>query len=163
GFAGLKHEEHETKDKGHGRQGRRHYTILIDPPGLRQRELWEDLRVIGMCVSERTLTGQATTTATRYFIGNRKMSAKAYGRALRGHWGIENNLHWQLDVSFDEDNNRVSKRNAAENLAVLRRLSLTLLKHHPDKRSIACKRLAAALNTSFLEEVLRRGGSSSKA
>jgi len=73
---------------------------------------------------------------------------------LRGHWSIENNLHWQLDVSFDEDNNRVTKRHGAENLSLLRKLALTLLKRHPDKRSIACKRLAAAFNPNFLEEVL---------
>jgi hypothetical protein len=87
---------------------------------------------------------------------------KVYGRALRGHWGIENNLHWQLDVSFGEDKNRVSKRHEAENLALLRRLTLTLLKQHPDKRSIACKRLAAAFNTAFLEEVLGGDGGSGK-
>jgi predicted transposase YbfD/YdcC len=109
-----------------------------------------------------TVTGKETTTETRYFIGSRKASAKVYGRTLRRHWSIENNLHWQLDVSFGEDNNRVSKRHEAENLALLRRLSLTLLKQHPDKRSIACKRLAAALNTGFLEEVLRGGGVSGK-
>jgi predicted transposase YbfD/YdcC len=135
---------------------------LIDPPGLRQQELWADLRVIGMCVSERTVTGQETTAETRYFIGSRKASAKVYVRALRGHWGIENNLHWQLDVSFGEDKNRVSKRHEAENLALLRRLTLTLLKQHPDKRSIACKRLAAAFNTAFLEEVLGGDGGSGK-
>jgi predicted transposase YbfD/YdcC len=60
-FAGLKHDQYETKDKGHGRVEKRYYTILIDPPGLRQAERWEGLRVIGMCVSERTVTGKATT------------------------------------------------------------------------------------------------------
>lgn len=161
-FAGLQYDQYETEEKGHGRVEKRHYTILIDPLGLRQAELWEDLRVIGICVSERTVTGHEPTTETRYFIGSRQASAKIYGRALRHHWGIENNLHWQLDVSFGEDNNRVSKRHGAENLAVLRRLALTLLKQHPDKRSIACKRLAAALNTAFLQEVLRGAGGSAK-
>lgn len=161
-FAGVEHDEYETLDQGHGRIERRHTMILIDPPGLRQQDLWKDLRVIGMSINERTLTGKETTTETRYFIGSRKASAKVYGRTLRRHWSIENNLHWQLDVSFGEDNNRVSKRHEAENLALLRRLSLTLLKQHPDKRSIACKRLAAALNTGFLEEVLRGGGVSGK-
>jgi predicted transposase YbfD/YdcC len=161
-FAGLTYDQYETEDQGHGRVEKRHYTIMIDPPGLRQAHLWQDVRVIGICVSERTLTGQATTTEARYFIGSRKASAKIYGRALRNHWGIENNLHWQLDVSFREDNNRVSKRHGAENLAVLRRLALTLLKQHADKRSIACKRLAAALNTDFLQKVLRGAGDLAK-
>lgn len=161
-FAGLKYDQYETADKGHGRVEKRYYTIVSDPPGLRQAERWEGLRVIGMCVSERTVTGKATTMETRYFIGSRKASAKIYGRALRNHWGIENNLHWQLDVSFREDKNRVSKRHEAENLGLLRKLAMTLLKRHPDPRSVACKRLAAALNTAFLHEVLRGAGGSAK-
>jgi hypothetical protein len=64
-------------------------------------------------------------------------------------------LHWQLDVSFDEDRNRTQQRTAAQNLALLRRQAVTLLKRHPSKESIACKRLQAAWNTDFLEEVLR--------
>ena len=156
-FAGLEHDQYETKDKGHGREECRHYTVIYDPATLTQKELWQDLRVIGLCVSERTV-GAATTTEARYFIGSRKAKAKTYGQALRNHWRIENTLHWQLDVSFAEDKNRVSKRHGAENLALLRRLALSLLKQHPDKRSIACKRLAAALNPAFLEEVIRGSG-----
>jgi predicted transposase YbfD/YdcC len=156
-FAGLEHDDYETKEKGHGREERRHYTVIYDPATLKQKDLWQDLRVIGLCVSERTVDGE-TTTEARYFIGSRKASAKAYGQALRNHWRIENTLHWQLDVSFAEDKNRVSKRHGAENLALLRRLALSLLKQHPDKRSIACKRIAAALNPAFLEEVIRSRG-----
>ena len=81
---------------------------------------------------------------------------------MRNHWGIENTLPWQLDVSFAEDKNRVSKRNQVENLALLRRLAVTLLKQHPDQRSIPCQRLAAALNPAFLEEILRGDGNSGK-
>jgi hypothetical protein len=73
---------------------------------------------------------------------------------LRKHWGIENQLHWQLDVTFAEDANRVTKRHAAENLALLRRLTLSLLLAHPAKLSVAKKRFAAALDTEFLEEIL---------
>ena len=94
----------------------------------------------------------------RYFIGDKKAGAKYYASGLRHHWGIENNLHWQLDVNFGEDGNRVQKRNAAENLALLRRLTLSLLKAHPSKDSIARKRFAAALDPSFLEEILRGDG-----
>ena len=89
-------------------------------------------------------------------------NAFALGDTLRGHWGIENALHWQLDVSFDEDSNRVSNRHGGENLALVRRLALALLKRHPDKRSIACKRLAAAFDTTFLEEVLTGNVNSGK-
>src|SRR5208282_6192906 len=96
-----------------------------------------------------------TTEEVRYFIGSKKASAKTYGQVLRNHWGIENSLHWQLDVTFREDHNRVSKRNGAENLGLLRRLALSLLQAHPAKLSIAKKRFAAALDTDFLEEILR--------
>ncbi len=81
-------------------------------------------------------------------------SELTYGQALRNHWGIENSLHWQLDVTFGEDDNRVTQRNSAENLAALRRLAVTLLKRHPGKRSIACKQVQAMASVEFLEEVL---------
>jgi len=165
-FVGFQCDQYETKERGHGRLEQRYYTILIDPPGLRQAELWEGLCVIGMCVSERTVApdtaDEHTSTETRCFIGSRKASAKVYARALRNHWRTENNQHWQLDVSFGEDKNRVTRRHGAENLALLRRLALALLKQHPDPRSIACKRYAAALNPDFLAEVLRGEGDSGK-
>jgi predicted transposase YbfD/YdcC len=114
-----------------------------------------------MCYSETERDGKISTEA-RCFIGSRKAKARVYGNALRGHWGIENKLHWQLDVGFDEDNNRVSKRHGAENLALVRRLALSLLLQHPGKGSIPCKRITAALNPAFLEEVLLGDGSSGK-
>lgn len=104
--------------------------------GVRQANAWAGLTTIGMCYSERTVNGE-TATEVRYFIGDKRASAKYYARGLRHHWGIENSLHWQLDVNFAEDGNRVQKRNAAENLALLRRLTLSLLKAHPSKDSIA--------------------------
>jgi predicted transposase YbfD/YdcC len=160
GFAGMQHSAYTTKSRGHGRTETRSYLTITDPEGLRQQALWPDLCVIGMCVSERTVTGRETTTEVRYFIGSRRAGARVYGRALRRHWGIENNLHWQLDVSFGEDQNRVSKRHEAENLAALRKLALVLLKQQPGKESLACKRLAAALDTAFLEKVIGDAGKS---
>src|SRR5215813_14031589 len=74
-----------------------------------------------------------------------RAKARYYGRGLRNHWRIENSLHWQLDVTFVEDANRVQQRNQAENLALLRRLALSLLKRHPGKGSVATKRYEAAL------------------
>lgn len=156
-FAGLEHDTYEKRDRGHGRDELRRYTVLHTTEGIRHHEEWAGLTTIGMCYSERTVKGE-TTTEVRYFIGSRKASAKYYGTGLRHHWGIENNLHWQLDVNFGEDRNRVTKRNAAENLALLRRLTLTLLQAHPAKLSIAKKRFAAALDPDFLEEILRGDG-----
>jgi predicted transposase YbfD/YdcC len=156
-FAGLEHDTYEARERGHGRDEYRCYTVLHTTAGLRGADEWADLSTIGVCYSERTVDG-VSSEETRYFIGSKKAGAKAYGRALRNHWGIENSLHWQLDVTFDEDRNRVRKRNAAENLALLRRLTLSLLQAHPAKLSIAKKRFAAALDPDFLEEILRADG-----
>jgi predicted transposase YbfD/YdcC len=156
-FAGVEHDTYETRDHGHGREEYRHYLILRLTDGIRNAEAWSKLTTIGMCYSERTVNG-VMSVDVRYFIGSKRACARTYAEALRNHWGIENSLHWQLDITFDEDDNRVTKRNGAENLALLRRLTLSLLKAHPDKRSIAKKRFAAALNPDFLEEVLRGDG-----
>src|SRR3954464_4763816 len=156
-FDGLEHDTHETRERGHGREEYRSYTVLHSTEGIRHREGWAGLTTIGMCYSERTVAGE-TTAEARYFIGSKKASAAYYGAGLRNHWGIENSLHWQLDVTFKEDHNRVTKRNAAENLALLRRLTLSLLQAHPSKLSIAKKRFAAALDPEFLEGILRGDG-----
>lgn len=156
-FAGLEHDSYETHETGHGREEYRSYLVLHQTGGIRNADEWSNLTTIGMCYSERTVNG-VRSEETRYFIGSKKAKARVYAKALRNHWGIENSLHWQLDVTFDEDDNRVTKRNGAENLALLRRLTLSLLKAHPEKLSIAKKRFAAALDTKFLEEVLSGDG-----
>jgi predicted transposase YbfD/YdcC len=156
-FADLEHDMYETQERGHGREEYRCYRVLHHTAGLRRAEEWRGLTTIGMCYSQRTVQG-VSSEEIRCFIGSKKASAKVYGKALRNHWGIENSLHWQLDVTFDEDHNRVTKRTAAENLALLRRLSLSLLQAHPEKLSIAKKRFAAALDPDFLEEILRADG-----
>jgi predicted transposase YbfD/YdcC len=156
-FAGVEHDTYEQRERGHGRQEYRRYTVLHTTAGIRGHEDWAGLTTLGMCYSERTVAGE-TTSEARYFIGSKRASAKYYGKGLRNHWGIENSLHWQLDVTFQEDHNRVTRRHAAENLALLRRLTLSLLHAHPAKLSIAKKRFAAALDPSFLEEILRGDG-----
>jgi predicted transposase YbfD/YdcC len=155
-FAGRNYDQFATEDHGHGRHEKRSYLIVTDPEGLRHQETWANLKVIGMCYSERVVNGQRSDEA-RYFIGSRAMSARQYGEALRGHWGIENNLHWQMDIAFGEDANRVQRRHGAENLALVRRLALSVLKQHHGEQSVACKRLAAALDSDFLEEILHAG------
>ena len=106
-----------------------------------------------MVEATRTV-GEITTVETRYYISSLLSDAKLFGSAVRSHWGIENSLHWQLDVTFGEDDNRVTQRNSAENLAALRRLAVSLLKRHPAKLSIARKRKTAALNPDFLQEIV---------
>jgi predicted transposase YbfD/YdcC len=152
--AEVKLDTYETRERGHGREEYRCYTVLHSTEGIRNAADWDNLTTIGFCYSERTIQG-VTSEELRYFIGSKKASAKVYGKTLRNHWGIENQLHWQLDVCFDEDKNRVSKRHGAENLALVRRLALSLLKQNPSKSSIKCRRLQAALDPCFLEEILR--------
>lgn len=156
-FAGLEQSSYDKRERGHGRQEYRCYTVLHSTVGIRGLEDWVGLTSVGMCYSERTVKGK-TTSETRYFIGSKKAGAKYYATGLRNHWGIENSLHWQLDVTFREDHKRVQRRNGAENLALLRRLTLSLLQAHPAKLSIAKKRFAAALDPDFLEEILHGDG-----
>jgi hypothetical protein len=118
---------------------------------------WADLRVIGQCYRERTVGGEIGEEM-HYFIGSGRMTARRYGEALRGHWRIEHNLYWQVDVTFGEDASQEQGRRAAENLAALRRLALSLLKRHASKKSVAQKRLSASYNTAFLEEILAPHG-----
>jgi predicted transposase YbfD/YdcC len=155
-FEGFTHDYHETAERGHGRDEARSYLILADPEGIRDRDAWVGLRVVGRCTRTRVANGERSDE-THYFIGSRAAGARVYGEALRNHWGIENSLHWQMDLTFGEDASRVQRRHGAENLALVRRLALALLKRHPEKASVACKRLSAALDTDFLEEILRAG------
>lgn len=142
-----------TREDGHGRQEERSCVAIEYVAGVRDRRLWPGLKVVGMCRRERTVNGQ-TSTEVSYFIGSRRMGARGYAQALRNHWGIENNLHWQLDVSFHEDASRIENRHGAANFALLRKLALALLKRHPRKDSIARKRKTAALDPEFLAETL---------
>ncbi len=142
-----------TTEQGHGRVEKRSCLLITDLTGIRDRKQWSHLSAVGMCYRERTLNGE-TTTEVSYFIGSRRMGARRYAQALRGHWGIENQLHWQLDVSFREDASRVENPHGAANLALMRKMALGLLKQHPRKDSIARKRKTAALDEQFLAEVL---------
>jgi predicted transposase YbfD/YdcC len=145
--------EHVTAEQGHGREENRSYVVVHDVESIRDRKVWPKLQTVVMCGCERTSNGK-TTTDVRYYIASRKMGARRYAKVLRGHWRIENNLHWQLDVSFGEDDSRIQERNGATNLALLRKMALCLLKRHPRKDSIARKRKAAALDPVFHAEIL---------
>jgi predicted transposase YbfD/YdcC len=142
-----------SQGQGHGRSEERSCVVVEHVEGIRDRKAWAKLTTVGMCRRERRVDGQSSSEVW-YFIGSRRMAARRYAQALRGHWGIENNLHWQLDVSFHEDASRVENRHGAANLSLLRKLALGLLKQHPRKDSIARKRKLAAMNPEFLAETL---------
>ncbi len=144
---------HTTREHGHGRQEERSCVVVEHVAGIRNRQAWPHLTTVGMCRRARTINDQ-TTEEVWYFIGSRRMAARRYAQALRNHWGIENNLHWQLDVSFREDASRIENRHGAATYALFRKLALALLKQHPRKDSIARKRKTAALDPDFLAETL---------
>jgi predicted transposase YbfD/YdcC len=142
-----------TKAEGHGRIEQRTYTVITNLKAIRDRTLWPGLTTVGMCLRERTVQGK-TTEETHYFIGSGRLGPRKVAKAMRGHWGIENNLHWHLDVHLGEDRSRIQERNAARNFASMRKLALCVLKRHPTQKSIPRKRKLAAQNPDFLAEIL---------
>jgi predicted transposase YbfD/YdcC len=153
-FHGVRDSYTEKMDRGHGRQENRCCLVIEDPEGMTEKDNWPGLRVIGMVQSVRTAADGQSSFHVRYFIGSKRAKARYYGQRLRGHWRVENNLHWQLDVTFGEDDGRIRQRTAASNFAVVRRLALNLAKQEKTDMSIAKKRFAAALDTNYLEKIL---------
>lgn len=142
-----------TREEGHGRTEVRSCVVVQHVAGIRDRPSWAHRTTVGMCRRERTIHSHRSTEVC-YFIGSRRMAARRYAQALRSHWGIENQLHWHLDVSFREDASRIENRHGAASFALFRKVALALLKQHPRKDSIARKRKAAALDPEFLAETL---------
>jgi predicted transposase YbfD/YdcC len=129
---------------------------IPNPAGIRDRAWWQDLQAITIVFSERQEQGKEKTEEMRYDIGSRAATAKVYANSIRSHWGIENGLHWVLDVCFAEDQSRMRTGNSPENMALLRRLALCLLKKHGRKGSLRGKRLTSGWNNDFLVEILAR-------
>ena len=157
-FAEVVHDDAETVDKGHGRIEHRRHWVISDPDTLRwlnEHHHWPGWGAIGAIDAERRI-GVKRTTETRYYLLNRPLSAAAFGAAVRSHWGIENRVHWVLDLAFHEDQSRIREGHAAENFVVLRHLALNLLQRHPTKRrlSIKARRLKAAWDHAYLLQVL---------
>jgi predicted transposase YbfD/YdcC len=147
-------EMHETIEKAHGRIETRRYWIVDDVSRLTTRDSWRDLQSIGMVESERRI-GTKTSHKTRYFISSRTADVRAFAARVRGHWQIENQLHWRLDVILNEDDAHIRVNHGPENMAVLRHMAINLLRHDPAKLSIQSKRLQAACNNEYLEKVIK--------
>jgi predicted transposase YbfD/YdcC len=156
-FAGLEHRAHRTTGRGHGRTETRHYHLVRVPKALaRKHPGFAGLRTVGMVFSERQVGDGPATAETRFYISSLDLKVKAFAEAVRGHWSVENNLHWVLDVAFQEDASRVRKDHGPANLGLVRRIALSLLKQAPTakKVGVACKRKTAGWNDDFLVRVL---------
>lgn len=149
-------------NKEHGRLERRCCWALGDPAYLAYIDpdhVWPQLRSVVMVEAERRIA-DTVTAETRYYLSSLPPDATVLNQAIRNHWGIENRLHWVLDVVFHEDNSRVRTDHAPQNFAVLRHFALNLLRQETStKASLAKKRFRAALNDTYLSTVLSGLGS----
>jgi predicted transposase YbfD/YdcC len=146
-------QEHATVEKGHGREEARTYLQLPAPEGLPGFGLWKALRTIAVVTSLCVRDGKESVEV-RYYISSLAMDVKRLARAVRGHWGIENGCHWILDVTYREDESRIRQEALRENFAWLNRFTLSLLKQHPDRTSIAMKRRSCGWDENYLLQVL---------
>ena len=153
-FKDIHHDFYETIDGDHGRIETRRYSIVSDIEWLEGKADWKEIKSIGMVESEREI-GDKVTKETRYYISSLPSNAKLFGDAVRKHWGIENSLHWVLDVVFREDECRIRKGHAAENFAVLRHIALNLIREEKSiKRGAKGKRLKAGWDNDYLSKIL---------
>jgi predicted transposase YbfD/YdcC len=153
-LAGIRMRYHVTDEKGHGREETRYYMICPVPEDLPDRSRWPGLKAIGVAISD-TLRDGKEVGENRYYILSKFIAASRFADAVRGHWSIENRLHWQLDVTFQEDQCRIRQGHADANFSILRRTALSLLKNETTlKVGIKNKRLTAGWDESYLEKVL---------
>ena len=152
--SGHPFDYHETINGGHGKVEVRRYWTSSDIDWLEGKEDWRNLKTICMVERERHFKDKMESE-TSYYIGSIDNDAEKFGHAVRSHWGVENSLHWVLDVTFREDDSRIRKKNAPENFAVLRHIALNLIKKETSlKKSIKSKRLRAGWDNDYLLKVL---------
>jgi predicted transposase YbfD/YdcC len=139
--------------EGHGREEERYVTVVQDPDGL--PEGWADVGAVALVGRDRRVKGKANEGAAWYYLTSLRVSAEVLAGYIRNHWGIENGLHWCLDVAFREDESRTRAGHAGANLGLLRRVALSLLKRAGTKGSIQTRRMKAAWDDDYLLRVLQ--------
>lgn len=151
-FEGVRCDGHESDEDGHGRHEERYVTVVYDPEGLPTE--WLDVAAVVQVNREREVAGKRAVTS-HYYITSHAGTAADFARWVRGHWGIENGLHWVLDVVFREDRSRIRAENAGANLAMIRRVAVSLLRRAPGKGSGVTKRLKAGWDDNYLLQVMQ--------
>ena len=153
-FADCRVEIFESREKKkHGREEHYTYYQFEAPHDLPGREKWKKLRTVGVAV-RHSKCGDKQTDDVRFYINSLALNVKLFAKSVRGHWAIENTLHWCLDVTFREDESRVRERTLADNMAWLKRFAISLLKQVPDKLSVAMRRRYCGWNENYLAQVL---------
>jgi predicted transposase YbfD/YdcC len=151
GFEGVRFDHHTTSEDGHGRHEERSVSVIYKPVGLPPD--WPDVAAVVSVLRERTV-GEAVTTTVNYYLTSHTGTAEEIAGLIRGHWGIES-MHWVLDVVFREDDSQVRAGYAGENLALIRRVAVSLLRRAPGKGSTPTKRLKAGWNDDYMLQVLQ--------
>lgn len=153
-FRGIEHDFYQTQEQGHGRQETRRYWVMGNTEYLLGAENWAKLTTIG-CVESQRQVGDKITWEKRYYLLSLPLDAARFATAVRGHWSIENQLHWILDVGFREDQSRAKQGYSAENLAVIRHLAVNLLSQDQSvKGGMRAKRLRAGWDDQYLTKIL---------
>jgi len=155
-FQGAGEQSLDTAEENrpHGRVETRHYYTMPVPETVRSRADWKGLQSIGMAITYRG-TAAAEDGEVRYFIMSFPSDVQQFAHAVRAHWGIENSLHWVMDVTFREDESRIRKDHGGENVSWLRRLAVTLLKNDTTRKdSIRAKRIRAGYDINYLQQIL---------
>lgn len=155
GFKRVRHDTFATKEAGHGRHEERSYTVLYDLDGLSTKGEWQGLTTI-VRVLRRRRQGDKESQEVAHYISSREAAAQVLARGVRLHWGIENGCHWVLDVVFGEDQSRTRHGNAAENLAWLRKMVLSLLGQHRGKASYRTMQFELAIDDDLRLQLLRQ-------
>ena len=150
----MRSDCYETLDGEHGRIVMRRYYTVSDIDWLAEKEKWQGINIIGMAVSEN-LTGDQVIAEQRFYISSMANDARKFGEAVLNHRGIENSVHWVLDVGFREDESRKRKGNSAFNFSILRHIAMNLLrKEKTIKRGMRTKRMKAGWDNTYLAKVL---------
>lgn len=152
-YAFVQTQQQESWDKGHGRIEKRSCRVAYDVQTLLNFEKWEGLASMIKIDAQRQVQGKVQQE-TRYYISSLKTSAQHLNQAIRSHWSIENSLHWVLDVIFREDQSRIRTDHAPENVALMRKWTLNLIKANKGKYSIRTARLKAGWNLKVLEQLI---------